>query len=114
MTRPMQCSRESIAPASSCRRPGRCNVVSPSRPDMNCETPSTAAACPMEDHRTTLESRLDILHEDSSCIVLNKPGGLLTQAPLGIDSLEFRIKRLLKERDNKPGGVYLGVPHRLD
>jgi RluA family pseudouridine synthase len=46
--------------------------------------------------------------------VVNKPGGLLTQAPLGIDSLEFRIKRLLKERDHKPGGVYLGVPHRID
>jgi RluA family pseudouridine synthase len=57
---------------------------------------------------------LEILHEDSSCLVVNKPGGLLTQAPLGIDSLEFRIKRLLKERDQKPGGVYLGVPHRLD
>jgi RluA family pseudouridine synthase len=56
----------------------------------------------------------DILHEDSSCIVVNKPGGMLTQAPLGIDSLEFRIKRLLKERDAKPGGVYLGVPHRID
>jgi 23S rRNA pseudouridine1911/1915/1917 synthase len=56
----------------------------------------------------------DILLEDSACLVVNKPGGLLTQAPLGIDSLEFRIKRLLKERDAKPGGVYLGVPHRLD
>jgi RluA family pseudouridine synthase len=57
---------------------------------------------------------VDILHEDSSCLVANKPGGLLTQAPLGIDNLEFRIKRLLKERDAKPGGVYLGVPHRID
>ena len=56
----------------------------------------------------------DILHEDSACLVVSKPPGLLTQAPLGIDSLEFRIKRFLKERDAKPGGVYLGVPHRLD
>jgi len=56
----------------------------------------------------------DILFEDSSCLVVNKPAGLLTQAPLGIDSLEFRIKAWLKERDTKPGGVYLGVPHRLD
>jgi RluA family pseudouridine synthase len=56
----------------------------------------------------------DILHEDSACLVVNKPPGLLTQAPLGIDSLEFRIKAWLKERDAKPGGVYLGVPHRLD
>jgi RluA family pseudouridine synthase len=55
-----------------------------------------------------------ILHEDSHCLVVAKPAGLLTQAPLGIDSLEVRIKRMLKERDNKPGDVYLGVPHRLD
>lgn len=61
-----------------------------------------------------INAALDILHEDSSVIVVNKPGGLLTQAPLGIDSLEFRIKKLLKERDAKPGGVYLGVPHRID
>jgi len=56
----------------------------------------------------------DILYEDNSCLVVAKPGGMLTQAPLGIDSLEFRIKRLLKERDAQPGGVYLGVPHRID
>lgn len=56
----------------------------------------------------------DILFEDPSCLVVAKPGGLLTQAPLGIDSLEFRIKRFLKERDQPPGDVYLGVPHRID
>jgi RluA family pseudouridine synthase len=56
----------------------------------------------------------DILYEDSALIVVNKPPGLLTQAPLGIDSLEFRLKAWLKDRDAKPGGVYLGVPHRLD
>jgi 23S rRNA pseudouridine1911/1915/1917 synthase len=56
----------------------------------------------------------DILHEDSACLVVAKPPGLLTQAPLGIDSLEFRIKAWLKEKYAKPGGVYLGVPHRLD
>jgi RluA family pseudouridine synthase len=56
----------------------------------------------------------DILFEDEACLVVNKPGGLLTQAPLGIDSLEFRIKRLLKERDPAAREIYLGVPHRLD
>jgi len=47
-------------------------------------------------------------------LVVAKPGGLLTQAPPAIDSLESRIKRFLKIRDQKPGRVYLGVPHRLD
>lgn len=45
---------------------------------------------------------------------MNKPGGLLTQAPPDIDSLELRTKKWLKVRDEKPGKVYLGVPHRLD
>lgn len=47
-------------------------------------------------------------------MVMNKPGGLLTQGPPGIDSLELRTKQFLKIRDEKPGKVYLGVPHRLD
>jgi RluA family pseudouridine synthase len=55
-----------------------------------------------------------ILLESGPCLVFCKPPGLLTQAPPGIDSLEARIKAWIKERDEKPGGVYLGVPHRLD
>ena len=57
---------------------------------------------------------LDILHEDPACLVINKPAGLLTQAPLGIESLEFRIKRYLQEHATEPGDIYLGVPHRID
>jgi 23S rRNA pseudouridine1911/1915/1917 synthase len=56
----------------------------------------------------------NILLEDGAVFVLNKPGGLLTQGPPGIDSLELRTKQFLKVRDQKPGKVYLGVPHRLD
>ena len=56
----------------------------------------------------------DILYEEGPCLVINKPGGVLTQAPPGIDSLESRIKQYYKVLENKPGKVYLGVPHRLD
>lgn len=56
----------------------------------------------------------DLLLEDGPVLIVNKPGGVATQAPPGIDSLESRIKAFLKQRDNKPGKVYLGVPHRLD
>ena len=56
----------------------------------------------------------DILFEDADCLVVAKPGGMLTQAPLGIDSLEYRVKRLLSAREGSPNPVYLGVPHRLD
>lgn len=47
-------------------------------------------------------------------MIINKPGGLLTQAPPGIDCLELRLKQFLKDRDHLSGKVYLGVPHRLD
>lgn len=56
----------------------------------------------------------DFIAELGPCLVINKPGGLLTQGPPGIDSLELRIKTFIKIRDEKPGKVYLGVPHRLD
>ena len=60
------------------------------------------------------EPGFSILYEVGPCLVVNKPPGLLTQAPPGIDSLELRIKTFLKLRDDRPGRVYLGVPHRLD
>ncbi|MCH2182433.1 MAG: RNA pseudouridine synthase [Mariniblastus sp.] len=56
----------------------------------------------------------EILLEQGACLLINKPGGLLTQGPPGIDSLETRVKQFLKIRDAKPGKVYVGVPHRLD
>lgn len=57
---------------------------------------------------------IHILYEAGPCLMVLKPGGLLTQAPPGVDSLEVRIKRFLKLREQKPGNCYLGVPHRLD
>ena len=63
---------------------------------------------------TTPELGFDLLLEDGPALVINKPGGILTQSPPGIDSVERRIKAFLKHRDGKTGNVYLGVPHRLD
>jgi 23S rRNA pseudouridine1911/1915/1917 synthase len=54
------------------------------------------------------------LYEEGPCFAVAKPGGLLTQAPPHIDSLEARLRRFLQQRDGRPGRVYLGVPHRLD
>ncbi len=56
----------------------------------------------------------DILFEEGPCLILNKPGGVLTQAPPGIDSIEVRLKRFLKQRAGKEGNIYLGLAHRLD
>jgi 23S rRNA pseudouridine1911/1915/1917 synthase len=55
-----------------------------------------------------------ILFEDHHLLVLNKPAPLLTQAPEGVPSLEAWAKAYIKEKYQKPSGVYLGVPHRLD
>jgi len=57
---------------------------------------------------------LSLLYEEAACLAINKPAGLLTQAPPGIDSLEWRVKSFLKQRDNQYDEVYLGIPHRLD
>jgi RluA family pseudouridine synthase len=56
----------------------------------------------------------EILLEDGPLLAINKPTGLLTQAPSGIDSLEYRVKDFLTVREQKPGRCYLGSPHRLD
>jgi 23S rRNA pseudouridine1911/1915/1917 synthase len=59
-------------------------------------------------------TQLDVLYDDGPCLVVNKPAGILTQAPAGIDSLEIRVKAFYKEREQTEGNVYLGLPHRLD
>jgi 23S rRNA pseudouridine1911/1915/1917 synthase len=61
-----------------------------------------------------MDRGFEILFEDVDLLAVAKPAGLLTQAPLGIDSLEVWIKRYLQERETAAGEVYLGVPHRLD
>ena len=57
---------------------------------------------------------LQILCADGPLLAVNKPAGLPTQAPAGIPSLEAQVRDWLKANYDKPGGVYLGIPHRLD
>ena len=57
---------------------------------------------------------LEILYDNGPCLVINKPAGVLTQAPVGIDSLEVRVKDYYRRREGKEGEIYLGLPHRLD
>lgn len=64
--------------------------------------------------RSIRPEAFDLLYEQGPCLVVVKPGGLATQAPPGIDSLEVRVKEFLRTRDGKTGRVYLGIPHRLD
>lgn len=58
---------------------------------------------------------LHVLFEDNHCLAVAKPAPLLTQGvPPGIPTLEAVAKSYLKERYQKSGNVYLGIPHRLD
>lgn len=61
-------------------------------------------------------SRLEILYEDGPLLVVNKPAGLLTQAPRGIDSLEIHVAEHYRQRDGKApeDKIYVGLVHRLD
>jgi len=57
---------------------------------------------------------LHVLWCDKSCLLIDKPCGLSTQAPSAFDSVEARVRRWLADRV-APGNVpYLGLPHRLD
>lgn len=56
-----------------------------------------------------------ILHEDNHILVVLKPQNM----PCCEDSSKDKdlltlLKQMIKERDNKPGNVYLGLVHRLD
>ncbi len=59
--------------------------------------------------------REDIIYEDNHLLVVNKKCGDLVQPdPQGTSALEDQIKAYIKERDAKPGDVFLGVVHRID
>lgn len=62
------------------------------------------------------ELPLDILYDDGPCLVVNKPAGLLTQAPPGIDSLEITVREYYRQRECKAAdaNLYLAIVHRLD
>jgi len=56
-----------------------------------------------------------ILFEDNHVLAVEKPPGVLAQADAsGAPDMLTMLKRLIKERDRKPGNVFLGLVHRLD
>ena len=59
--------------------------------------------------------QLNIAYEDNHIIVVVKPQNIPTQEDESKDKdLLTMIKEYIKERDNKPGNVYVGLVHRLD
>jgi 23S rRNA pseudouridine1911/1915/1917 synthase len=58
---------------------------------------------------------MEVLFEDNHCIAVNKPHGQLTQSDYTGDvSLMRDVRAFIKERDAKPGDVFIGLLHRLD
>lgn len=58
---------------------------------------------------------MDVLFEDNHLIAINKKATELVQGDItGDEPLLEKVKRYLKEKYNKPGNVFLGLPHRLD
>jgi 23S rRNA pseudouridine1911/1915/1917 synthase len=56
-----------------------------------------------------------LLAEDGPLIAVNKPAGVLTEGiPSGEQTMVGIVKAWLAEKYEKPGNVYLGIPHRLD
>jgi len=56
-----------------------------------------------------------ILYEDNHLLVVSKLSGEIVQGDkTGDIPLSEILKNFIKERDHKPGNVFMGVPHRLD
>ncbi len=56
-----------------------------------------------------------MIYEDNHLLVVNKPGGLLSQGDqTGDNTLLDQAKEYIKKKYNKPGNVYCGLVHRLD
>lgn len=56
-----------------------------------------------------------ILYEDNHLMIVNKKVSHIVQGDkTGDVSLDRLLKEFIKERDGKPGEVFLGIPHRLD
>ena len=58
---------------------------------------------------------MEVIYEDNHIIIVNKQSGEIVQGDkTGDTPLCELVKAHIKQRYNKPGNVFLGVPHRLD
>ena len=58
---------------------------------------------------------IEVIYEDNSIIVVNKPQNIPTQADeSGDKDMLTMVKEYVKEKYNKPGNVFIGLVHRLD
>ena len=59
--------------------------------------------------------KLNVIYEDNHLLVINKPPKILSQGDqTGDTSVPEMTEHYLREKYNKPGNVFVGLPHRLD
>ena len=69
----------------------------------------------MKEKETVNKTNLNVIYEDNHIIVVVKPVNIPSQGDkTGDTDMLTIIKQYLKEKDSKPGNVYLGLVHRLD
>lgn len=62
-----------------------------------------------------VDEKLSVVYEDNHIIVVVKPQNIPTQEDESKDKdLLTMVKEYIKEKDNKPGNVFVGLVHRLD
>ena len=62
-----------------------------------------------------MNTSLQVLYEDNHLLIVNKPGGVLSQGDKTSDETIIDIaKAYVKEKYQKPGAVFMGLVHRLD
>lgn len=58
---------------------------------------------------------IEVVYEDNHIIAVNKQAGDLVQGDkTGDETLADKVKEYIKKKYNKPGDVFLGIPHRID
>lgn len=58
---------------------------------------------------------IEVLYEDNHIIAVNKRVGDLVQGDqTGDETLADKVKAYIKKKYDKPGDVFLGIPHRID
>lgn len=62
-----------------------------------------------------MQPPVNILYEDNHLLIVNKRVSDIVQGDqTGDPSLDKLLKDFIRGRDEKPGEVFLGIPHRLD
>ena len=65
--------------------------------------------------KSTINYQNWVIYEDNHLIIVNKPGNIPVQSDISRDkSLIDYIKDYIKFKYDKPGNVFLGLPHRID